>query len=103
MEILEIRKKINNKQDSNTISDTQSIVKQLQSNRNEPPTSENINTTQPNNTEQTLTQEQIINLENLKRIMNTEKKEYLTIIKQHRMENSENGKNKSITNLYIYE
>ena len=34
---------------------------------------ENRNTTQPNNTEQTLTQEQKINLENLKRIMNGEK------------------------------
>ena len=41
-----------------------------QSNRNEPPTSENKSTTHPNNTEQILTHEQKLNLENLKRIMN---------------------------------
>ena len=52
------------------MSDTPSIDKQEKSNRNEPPTSENRNTTQPNNTEQTLTQEQKINLKNLKIIMN---------------------------------
>ena len=55
----------------------------------------------PNNTEQTLTQELKINLENLKRIMNG-KKDYHTISKKHRMEDSQNGngKNKSSTNIY---
>ena len=58
-----ITKKKNNEQDSNTISDTPSIDKQEQSNRNKPPTSENRNTTllndtQSKNTEQTRTQEQ---------------------------------------------
>ena len=55
-------------------------------------TSENGNTSkpnnvQPNNPEQTLTQEQKVNQENLKRIMNSEKN-YLTINKKHRLENS---------------
>ena len=59
--ILEIHQKINNEQDSNTVTDI-SRIKQKQPNRNEPPTSENRNATQPNyaqpdNTEQTLTQE----------------------------------------------
>ena len=71
--ILEIHQRTNNEQDSNAISDTPSIDKQEQSNRNEPPTSENRNTTQPNTTEQTLTQKQKINLENLKKIMNEKK------------------------------
>ena len=73
VEILEIHQKIDNEHDSNTISDTPCIDKQNQSNRNEPPTSENRNAIQPNNTEQALTQEQKVNLENLKRIMNGEK------------------------------
>ena len=51
IEILEIRQKTNNEQDTNTISDTQSIDKQEQSNRSEPPTSENRNITHLNNTE----------------------------------------------------
>ena len=85
LEILKIHQKINNEQDSNTVPDTSNINKQKQSNRNEAPTLENGNSTQPNNSqpnnpEQTLTQEQKVNLENLKRIMNREKK--------HRMENS---------------
>ena len=63
LEILEIHQKTNNNQDTNTITDTLSIDKQEQSNRNELPTSKNRNTTQlnntqPNNTEQALTQEQ---------------------------------------------
>ena len=89
--IREIHKKINNEQDDNTVSDTSRINKQKQPNRNEPPTLENGNTTQPkkaqpNNPEQTLTQEQKLNLENLKRIMNGEK----TILPspRNRMENS---------------
>ena len=78
LEILEIHQKINYEQDTNTFTDTPRIDKQKQSNRNEQPTSENRNTTQPNatqpnDTKQTLTQEQKINLENLKRIMNGEK------------------------------
>ena len=53
-------------------------VKQYQihqelSNRNELPISENRNTTPLNNTKQTLTQEQKINLGNLKKIMNEQK------------------------------
>ena len=69
---------MNNEQDSNRVPDTLRINKQNQANRNEPPTSENGNTTQPysaqlNNTEQTLTQEQKVNLESLKGIMNGEK------------------------------
>ena len=73
LEILKIHQKVSNEQDSNTISDTPSINKQKQSNRNEPPSLEYRNATQRNNTEQTLTQEQKVNLENLKRIMNGEK------------------------------
>ena len=45
LEILEIQQKINNEQDSNTGPDTSSINNQKQPNRNEPPTSENENTT----------------------------------------------------------
>ena len=66
LEILEIDQKINNEQDSNIILDTPSINKQKQFNQNKPPTLENRNNTQPNNTEQTRTQEQNVNLENLK-------------------------------------
>ena len=73
LEILEINQKINYEQDSNTTSDTPRINKQKQSKRNELKTSENRNSTQPNNREKTLAQEQKVNLENLKRIMNWEK------------------------------
>ena len=73
IEILEIHQKRNNEQDCNTKSDTPSINKQKQPNRNEPQTSENRTATQPNNPQQTLIQEQKVNLENLKRIMNGEK------------------------------
>ena len=80
LETLEIHQKINNEQDSNKIADTPSINKQKQSNRNEPPTSENNfgnatqpNTAQTNNPEQILTQEQKVNQENSKGIMNGEK------------------------------
>ena len=59
---------MHSEQDTNTISDTPSIDKQEQSNRNEPRISENRNITHANNTEQTQTQEQKINLENLERI-----------------------------------
>ena len=52
--------------------------KQKQSNENELPTSKNKNTTLPKDTltskhEETLSQEKMINLENVKRIMNCEK------------------------------
>ena len=67
--------------------DLSRINEQKKAKRNQPPTSENRNTTQPNNLEQTLIQEQKVNLENLKRIMNGGK-DYLTITKKHRMENS---------------
>ena len=78
LEILKIHQKINNEQDNNSVPDTSTIYKQKQPNRNEPPTSENGNATQPinaqpNNPEQTLSQEEKVNLENLKRIMNSEK------------------------------
>ena len=76
LEILEIHQKINNLQSSYTIPDTSNINKQKQPNRNEPPTSENGDSTQPNtqpnNPEQTQEQEQKLNLENLKRIKNSE-------------------------------
>ena len=50
LEIVEIHQKMNNEQDyKNTVSDTSSINKQKQANRNKPPTAENRNTTQPNN------------------------------------------------------
>ena len=75
---LEIHQKIDNEQDTYTLPDTSSINKQKQPNRNEPPTWENgnatqSNKTQPKNPEQTLTQEQKVNVENLKRIMSSEK------------------------------
>ena len=57
IEIQEIHKKTNNKQNSNTISDTTSIDKQELSHWNEPPTSENRNATTTTNTKQTPTQE----------------------------------------------
>ena len=58
--------------------DTSSGVKQQQSNEKELQTSANENTTIPNDTlsnnqEETLSQEQKVNLENVKRIMNSEK------------------------------
>ena len=79
-----MHQKINNQQDFNKISDTPSIKKQKQSSQNEPPISENRNTskpnnTQPNNTDQALTQEQKVNQENLKRIMNGEKTTLLSL------------------------
>ena len=54
------------------------VVKQKQSNEKEPQTSVNENTilsndTLSNNKEETLLQKQKVNLENVKRIMNTEK------------------------------
>ena len=78
LEILEIHQKTYNEQDSNTIPDTLSIDKQEQSNRSENTNTTQPNTTQPNNiqpnnSEQKLTQEQKINLGNLKRIMNRKK------------------------------
>ena len=68
IEILEILMKIYNEQDNNTVPHTSSTNKQKQPNRNKLPTSEN-----GNNPEQTLSQEQKVNLENLKGIMNGEK------------------------------
>ena len=76
LEILEIHQKTN-KQGNNTVPDTSSVVKQKQPNRNEQPTSENENATQPNNAQpsnpkETLSQEQKIDQENVKRILNSE-------------------------------
>ena len=79
LEIIEIHQKINDQQSSNnTLPGTSNIIKQKQPIRKEPPTSENEtsiqpNTAPPNNPEQTLSHEQKLNLENLKRIMNSEK------------------------------
>ena len=78
LEIIEIHQKINDQQVNNTLIDTSNINKQKQPNRNEPPTSETENPTRPNtvqtnNPEQTLSQEQKLNLENLKRSLNSEK------------------------------
>ena len=58
--------------------DTLSGVKQKQSHKKEPQTSANDNTTLPNDTlpnnqEETQSEEQKVNLENIKRIMNGEK------------------------------
>ena len=55
------------------MSETPSINKQKQTNLNELPTSENRNAALPNNTEQTLTQEKKVNLENFEIIMDGEK------------------------------
>ena len=75
------------------MSDTQSIDKREQSNRSEPPTAENRNTAQLNSTKQTLTDEQKINLESLKRIMNEEKGN-LVITNKHGMVNNQDGNRK---------
>ena len=77
LEILEIHQKTH-KQNYNTVPDSSSGVKQKQSNEKELPTSKNENTTLPNDTlpsnqEETQSQEQKINLENVKRIMSSEK------------------------------
>ena len=69
---------MNNQLGNITTTDTSTVVKQKQPNRNELPISENGNATQPNNAQpskpkETLSQEQKVNLENLKRIMTREK------------------------------
>ena len=48
LEIIEIYQKLNNQQGSNTVPETSNINKQKQPQQNEPPTSANRNTTQPN-------------------------------------------------------
>ena len=79
LEIIEIHQKINDRQSgTNTLPGTLNNNKQKQSIWKEPPTSENekstqLNTAQPNKPEQTLSQEEKLYLENLKRIMNSEK------------------------------
>ena len=78
-EIIEIHQKINDLKGNNTVPDTTNINKQKTLNRNEPPTSENENPTQPNNPEQKLSQEQKSNLEHLKRIMNCENTTLLSL------------------------
>ena len=83
-EIIEIHQKINNQQGNNTVPGTSNINKQKQPNQNEPPTSENGNPTQPNRPEKTVSQEQKLNLEKLKRIMNSEKNNLTIINKQNR-------------------
>ena len=79
LKIFEIYQKINAQQiTENTLPGTSNINKQNQPIRKEPLYSENENSTQlnsaqPNKPEQTQLQEQKLNLENLKRIMNSEK------------------------------
>ena len=77
LELLEINQKTH-KQNYNTVPDTSSGVKQKQSNEKELQTSANESTTPPNDTlpsnqEETVSQEQKINLENVKRIISSEK------------------------------
>ena len=77
LELLEIHKKTP-KQNYNPVPDTPSGAKQKQSNEKEPQTSVNENTTLSNDTlsnnqEETLSQEQKLNLENVRRIMNSER------------------------------
>ena len=77
LELLEIHQKSLN-QNYNTVLDTPSGVKQKQSSEKEPQISVNENTTLSNDTlsynqEETLPQEQKVNLENLQKIMNSEK------------------------------
>ena len=64
LEILEIRQKTNYELDTNTVSDTRGFDKQEESSRSKPTTSEIETPHTPNNTQQALTQEQKINLEN---------------------------------------
>ena len=78
LEIIEIHQKINNQCSNNTLPGTSNINKQKQPIWKEQLTLENgnprwPNTAQSNNPKQTLSQEQKLNLENLKRIMNSEK------------------------------
>ena len=77
LELLEIHQKTL-KQNYYAVPDTPSGVEQKQSNEKAPQTSSNENTTLLNDTlsnkqEETLSQEQKVNLENVKRIMNSEK------------------------------
>ena len=78
LDIMEIHQKINDQERSHsTLPGTSNINKQKQPIKNEPPTSEYGNSTQPNTTQQnnlqlTLTQEQILILRNLKIILNSE-------------------------------
>ena len=77
LELLKIHQKTL-KQNYNAVPDTPSGVKHKQSNEKELQTSTNENTTLPNDTlsnnqEETLSQEQKVNLENVKRIIDSEK------------------------------
>ena len=77
LEILEIHQKAP-KQNYDTVPDTSSGVKQKQPNRNYLQNLENRKATQPNNTQrsnynETLSQEQKLNLKNVKRIMNSKR------------------------------
>ena len=79
VEILEIHQKIDNEQESNTISDAPSINKQELPNRNELPTSENRDATLPNNAVNTNTRTKG---KSIKFKVNYERgKDYLTITK----------------------
>ena len=83
---------MNNQRGNNTVPDISNINKQKQPNRNETPTSEYGNSTkqknvQLNNSEQTLSQEKIVKSRIFKENYE-QRKDNLTIIKKHRMENS---------------
>ena len=79
LEIIEIHQKINDQQNgTNTLPRTLNNNKQIQLIQKEPLTLKNVNssqpnTAQPNKPEQTLSEEQKLYLENLKRVMNREK------------------------------
>ena len=76
LEILDIHQKTNT-QDDITVLDISRVVKQNQSNRNELPSSRNKNAALPNNAQPSnpkeTSQEQKINLENVKKMMNSGK------------------------------
>ena len=72
----------NNERDNNTVLDTSRIISQKQPYRNELLTLENGNATQANNPKRnTITKTKKVNLENLKRIMNSEKTTEWRIVK----------------------
>ena len=99
LEIIEIHQKMNNQKGDNTVPDTSNINKQKYPNLSEPPTSENGKPTQPDNPEQTLSQEQKVNLEHIKRIMNSEK---TTLPSLGNIEWRTNKVNQVLIYIYIY-
>ena len=84
LEIRKIHQEINRKpkQDTNTITDTLNAEKQEHFNRNEPQSNKNRNSTHWIQIEGTLTQEEEMDFENLKRIMSGEKTTLPSLINQ---------------------